>query len=283
MCRWMAYCGPPLYISDLLFDVDNSLIDQAIGRDSLRPADREVNADGFGVGYFDGTDEPGLYRTTEPAWDDSNGRDLAAHIKSPLFLAHVRSATTGAIQEANCHPFRHEKTLFVHNGEISRFPELRRELTMAVEPELFPSIQGTTDSEILFYLALSFGLGDPGESPAAAIQGIIRYVESTAKIMGVGNALDMTLGIASPDGLCIVRYATAGEPPTLYATDDPEHLLDVNPHLQDRPGFEALKAGGFRLVVSEPVGNAAEKWEEIEAGTVRTFDRSGKELNVSEL
>lgn len=280
MCRWMAYCGPPLYISDLLFDVDNSLIDQAIGRDSLHPADREVNADGFGVGYFDDTDEPGLYRTVEPAWDDYNGRDLAAHIKSPLFLAHVRSATTGAIQEANCHPFRYYKTLFVHNGEVARFTELRRDLMMLANIDLFPNIKGTTDSEVLLYLALTFGLE---HDPQTAIGLLVKYVEEIAVEHGVGNALDMTLGIASPDGLCIVRYATAGEPPTLYTTDDPEHLLDVNPHLQDRPEFEALKAGGFRLVVSEPVGNAAEKWEEIEAGTVRTFDRSGKEIDVSEL
>jgi glutamine amidotransferase len=48
--------------------------------------------------------------------------------------------------------------LFVHNGFVADWPHLRRELTMAVDPELYPYIEGSTDSEVMFYLALSFGL-----------------------------------------------------------------------------------------------------------------------------
>jgi predicted glutamine amidotransferase len=45
-----------------------------------------------------------------------NLRELAAHIESPLFLAHVRATTGTAIPQTNRHPFRHGRWLAVHSG-----------------------------------------------------------------------------------------------------------------------------------------------------------------------
>lgn len=277
MCRWLGYCGPEIAIADLVFDVDNSLIDQAIGHDSLRPADKEVNADGFGVGWYDDEPVPGLYRTIRPAWNDFNGRDLAAHVKSPMFMAHVRSATTGAVQETNCHPFRYKDVLFVHNGEIARFQELRRDLMMYIDRDLFPHIQGTTDSEVLFYLLLAFGLED---EPQRALTGAISFIERTAVDAGIGNVLDMTIGLSTTKGIFVSRYATAGDGPTLYATSNPEHLFNLNPALVSHPQSKEIEDGKFRLIVSEPIGDMASDWEQIENGESVFFDRTGREVEV---
>ena len=98
-----------------------------------------ANADGFGLGWYGLSDTPGLFRSSLPAWGDQNLRELSAQIRSPLFLAHVRAASPGMpVQQTNCHPFRHGKWLFVHNGYVADWPHLRRELTMAVDPELYP-------------------------------------------------------------------------------------------------------------------------------------------------
>src|SRR4051812_38995535 len=74
MCRWLAYYGNPIRLGDLLHDAPYSLVEQS-RRDRL--AGGFPNADGFGVGWYGGREEPGLYRNILPAWADRNLRDLA--------------------------------------------------------------------------------------------------------------------------------------------------------------------------------------------------------------
>src|SRR5215211_813754 len=83
---------------------------------------------------------------------------LAAHITSPRIFAHIRAAIGSPVQQTNCHPFRRGRFLFMHNGYIDGLSAMRRDLVLAVAPELFPEIEGTTDTELLFFLALTFGL-----------------------------------------------------------------------------------------------------------------------------
>ncbi len=104
----------------------------------------------------------GVFLSTEPAWNDRNLREIAAQLESGHVFAHIRASTGSAVQKTNCHPFRHGRRLWMHNGLIAGFPAVRRELTLAVDPLVFPEIQGSTDPEILFYLAVTFGLeADP--------------------------------------------------------------------------------------------------------------------------
>src|SRR5206468_823266 len=136
------------------------------------PQPATTNGDGFGVGWYEIGDDrtPRLYRSTHPAWNDRNLRELAAGIESPLFLAHIRASTGTAIQETNTHPFRHGRWLWMHNGLIREFPRVKRELVLAVDDSLYPSIEGTTDSEVMFYLALTFGLES---DPVAAVEQMV--------------------------------------------------------------------------------------------------------------
>src|SRR3954470_24692273 len=162
MCRWLAYRGAPIRTDELLLHPTHSIVAQSL--DSPLGAET-VNGDGFGFGWYptdtaDGT--PGVYRSIEPAWHDKNLREISAAIRSPLFFCHVRAAAGPPIQQTNCHPFTHENWLFMHNGALAQWNTIKRDVLLEIDPALFTSIKGTTDSEALFNLALTLGLtADP--------------------------------------------------------------------------------------------------------------------------
>ena len=106
-----------------------------------------------GLGWYGAGKGPAVYHSVAPAWGDANLRELAAHVESPLFLAHVRAAIGSPVQQTNCHPFRHGQWLFVHNGYIGDFHAIRRDLMLAIDPGLFADITGSTDTEVVFRLA----------------------------------------------------------------------------------------------------------------------------------
>ena len=149
--RWLADRGEPLQPSLLILDVQHSLVAQSLNS----PLGAEtVNGDGFGFGWYPadaGTDGiPATFHSIEPAWHDQNLREITRAVRSPLFFAHVRAAGGPPIQQTNCHPFRYENWLFMHNGFLADFAKVKRDLTFAIEPALYPHVRGTTDSEALF-------------------------------------------------------------------------------------------------------------------------------------
>ncbi len=251
MCRWLAYSGGPIRLQNLLFEPKDNLIDQSL---SSRSAETPTNGDGFGMGWYGKWEQPGLFRSIRPAWNDANFRDLAAHIESPLFMAHVRATSLATVQETNCHPFRYKNWLFVHNGEIFEIEKFRRELLMGIAPEYFSNIMGTTDSEVMFHLALTFGLQ---KDPLDAVAKMAGFIEKTARKYDVPETLWMTLGISDGKTLYGFRYASDGAAPTLYYSPDPEELFKLNPAARELIGTKA------RAIVSEPIGIHKEAWKEI--------------------
>ena len=175
MCRWLAYSGSPVSLEDLLFKPQNSLVVQS---KHSRLGAETTNGDGFGVGWYGTLETPGIFRSTEPAWNDRNLRELSAHSRSGRVFAHIRASTGSAVQQTNCHPFRNGRWLWMHNGSIAGFRALKRDLVLAVDPELYPDIEGSTDSELLFYLALTFGLAD---DPPTAVARAVHLVEETGR------------------------------------------------------------------------------------------------------
>jgi glutamine amidotransferase len=134
MCRWLAYTGAPVLLKDALISPAHSLIDQSL---HSRLGAEATNGDGFGIGWYDEQPEPGVFKSIEPAWNDQNLRELAGHISSGHFFAHIRAAIGSAVQQTNCHPFRHGRWLFMHNGFIGDFPAVKRDLALAVDESLY--------------------------------------------------------------------------------------------------------------------------------------------------
>lgn len=250
MCRWLAYSGAPLLLEELILKPKHSLIDQSL--ESKQGAET-TNGDGFGVGWYGEHAEPGLYKHPQPAWNDRNLADLARHITSPLFLAHVRATTGTPIQQTNCHPFRHGRWLFVHNGVIRGYDKLKRDLAFTIDPDLYPGIEGTTDSELMFNLALTFGLE---QEPFAALERMAGLVEKTGEKYSVPHPLQMTLGLSDGQRLYAVRYSSERQSRTLYHSKSMEALRQINPEAE-RFSKDA------RAIVSEPLGDVAEYWTEI--------------------
>jgi glutamine amidotransferase len=261
MCRWLAYDGDPILLEELLFKPKHSLIDQSM---SSKSAETPTNADGFGVGWYGAKSTPALYRSIRPAWNDFNLRDLAAQIEARLIVAHVRATSLATVQETNCHPFRYKNWLFVHNGEVFGIEKFRKRLVEAVADELFTSIMGTTDSEVMFYLCLTFGLRD---DPAGALLRMAQFVERVAKQHDVPESLWMTLGVTDGATLYAVRYASDAKAPTLYHTRDVEDIYRTNPELSGKFSLDA------RIIASEPTGKAREFWVEVPQNSFVTVRR----------
>lgn len=258
MCRWLAYYGNPIHPEPLLYEAENSLVAQS-RRDRL--AGGHPNADGFGLGWYGGQERPGLYRSVTPAWADPNLRELAQQIASPLFIGHVRAATGTPVEQSNCHPFRHGRWLFAHNGFVDRYLDgVRRELVLAIRPDLFPTLAGSTDSEVLFHLALTFGLE---EDPVGALERMAGFVEEVGRRHGSEAPLQMTVAVADGERLYAVRYASGPEVNSLYVSADANTVRGMYP---DNAFFQRL-SDECRVVVSEPLGDLPGVWEEIPPGT----------------
>src|SRR5918994_3703386 len=251
MCRWLAYSGSPILLEELLLKPEYSLIDQSL---HARLGVETTNGDGFGAGWYGtNTDTPAVFRSVEPAWNDRNLRELAGYVESPLFLAHIRASTGTAVQQTNCHPFRYGRWLWMHNGLIREFPRVKRELLLAVDDSLYPSIEGTTDSEAMFYLALTFGLES---DPVSAVERMIGFVEETGRKHGVEYPIQMT--VATTDGRCIwaFRYSSEGDSRSLYYTTRMDALKALYPESSELAGLSEET----RVVVSEPLGDLAGAW-----------------------
>jgi predicted glutamine amidotransferase len=253
MCRWLAYIGSPVLLEEALYKPKHSLIDQSL---HSQLGAEPTNGDGFGVGWYDGEDHPGVFRSIEPAWNDRNLRELAEHVRSPLFFAHVRASIGSSVQQTNCHPFRHGRWLWMHNGFVDGFAQVKRDLVLAIDPSLYPSLEGQTDSEILFLIALSLGLDD---GPPDAVARTIGLVEETGRRHGVEHPFQGTIAASDGERLWAFRYSSIGKSRSLFFTRNVDTLRHLDP---DREILQELSADA-RLVVSEPIGELPGAWNEV--------------------
>ncbi len=86
MCRFLGYLGPPVTLASIVLDPPHSLLRQAWAPRHQRPG--AVNADGFGVGWYDlaRRPEPARYRSARPIWGDRSFASLAGLVASGAVL-----------------------------------------------------------------------------------------------------------------------------------------------------------------------------------------------------
>ena len=257
MCRWLAYSGSPIVLEELLFGPQHSLIDQSLH--STLGAET-TNGDGFGVGWYDETPVPAVFKSIEPAWNDRNLREVTTHVRSPLVFAHIRASSGSPVQQTNCHPFRHENWLWMHNGLIRDFERVKRDLVLQVEPQLFPHIEGSTDSEVFFHLALTYGLRD---DPPAAVARAVGTIEAVGRANDVEHPIQMTVATSDGTNIWAFRYSSEGSSRSLFVSTAIDALRGLYPEneLFTRLGDET------RLIVSEPLGDLPGAWQEVPEST----------------
>jgi glutamine amidotransferase len=268
VCRWLAYSGSPILISRALYSPTQSLIDQSL---HARLGAETTNGDGFGIGWYDDKGAPGVFKSIEPAWNDQNLRELAAHVRSGHFFAHLRAAIGSAVQQTNCHPFRHDGWLFMHNGFVDAWASIKRDLVLAVDESLYPHIAGAADTEVLFYLALTLGLED---DPPEAMARMVGMVEAIGERHGVKHPFQGTIATTDGERTWVFRYSSEGKSRSLFFTRDVTTLRTLYPDAEVL--FEV--SDDARLVVSEPIGALPGAWEEVPEGTYGVIGRGEDHL-----
>lgn len=256
MCRWAAYIGAPIFLEEIVSRPGHSLIHQSHCATECKTA---INADGFGIAWYGDRDEPGLYRDVMPAWSDPNLRSLTMHVKSRLFLAHVRASTGTATSRNNCHPFAVGRWSFMHNGQVGGYDAFRRDADMLIPDALYPYRRGATDSEALFLVALADGLDD---DPKGALARAVLRFEDLSRAKGNAPHLRLTAAFSDGERLYAVRYSSDAIVPTLY--------------------HRWSETRGGRAVVSEPLESDEAGWEPVPSGTFCVFEGGTVRLEAFE-
>lgn len=254
MCRWIAYHGQPVFLEDYITKADHSLIHQSL---HAQEAKTETNGDGFGLGWYGERSEPGVYREILPAWNDCNLKSLASQIRSPLFFAHVRASTGTATSRSNCHPFAHNAWLFMHNGQIGGYQKVRRALEAMLDDDHYARRSGTTDSELLFLLALQESL----ETCAiTALQKVLKTVIGTMAEKQIKAPLRFTSCLSNGKQMIGFRCSSDGHAPSLY--------------------YRRYNNGDV-VLVSEPIDRQSDCWIEVPQDHAVHIDKG--EISLSEM
>jgi ergothioneine biosynthesis protein EgtC len=227
MCRFAIYKGPEIPIHRFVLEPEHSILKQSY--DAKEMLSGSVNADGFGIGWFNRKLDPGpaLYTSTSAIWNDPNVPRLMKRISSELIFAHVRGASDGMpVTFSNTHPFVHENFLFMHNGAIDEFRKLIfPSITSKIKADLWDHLQGNTDSEHLFGLWLSAlgrdrGNGIDLKMQVKALRETIGFLE---KLAGEKNiTMVLNLGISDGKNILATRYHFGNRKATLYYNERPK-------------------------------------------------------------
>ncbi len=210
MCRFIAYLGKPIKLEDLLYNPTNSLIKQ-----SYQAREREVplNGDGFGVGWYDKSDdlEPCVQTYITPAWSNRNLQRLSREISAPNIFAHVRAASPGlVVMDTNVHPFQYQNLMWMHNGSVAEFELIKRPLRASLPDHLYNFIQGTTDSEHAFALFLKHLEKPPFEADVIAMrEAVVKTIHELDELTnksGITAASFYNFAVTNGKELVVSRY-----------------------------------------------------------------------------
>ena len=160
----------------------------------------------------------------------------------------------------------------MHNGAIREFPLVKRELAFAVDPSLYAEIEGSTDSELFFYLALTLGLED---DPPLAVERAVGLIEETGRRHGVEHPIQMSVATTDGDSIWAFRYSSEGDSRSLFFSTEVGTLRHQYP---DNPVLHDL-SDETRLVVSEPLGDLAGAWNEVPESSYGVVQAGQDELH----
>lgn len=265
MCRFIAYLGEEsALLNEVIQNPQNSLINQSR---SAREGLTELNADGFGIGWYDHSVSgvPAIFKSIQPAWNDHNLGNLARIIRSKCFIAHVRASTVGDVNTFNCHPFNFDNLLFAHNGTIDNFTDFKRNFVRFVRNEPYKNIRGHTDSEHYFALLVSLMNNNHDLSSFNRNYGLVQKALGIVSRLQNKHAKSQVARINTvlTDGerMIAIRYIsdTQHEPNTLYISTGQQ--LQSNEHGSLMKPTETKRQAV--LVASEKLSDYVDEWTEI--------------------
>lgn len=226
-------------------------------------------------------------------------QSICANTATTAVFAHIRAASGDtAITEYNCHPFQFGRWLFMHNGSVAHFSEIRRDVLTAISDQALKLVKGTTDSEhlaALFFTYLEQSRGDAAWSTSQPLEDVKAAMEQTImKVLSIqrnvigrtgGEVAASSLNCAVTDGTQLFatrfRNHSTEHPPSLYFSTRAGPTLNRKyPGHPDKAvdGTEDVNKegsghGAHIIVASEPITYRAEDWELIEKNTCLMVSR----------
>jgi predicted glutamine amidotransferase len=218
--------------------------------------------DGTGLGWFDEHGSPHVSKQAHAAYSDRRFAREAREVCSTTVIAHVRFASTGALELRNTHPFEQDGRLFAHNGVIEDLPAL--EAYLGDELRL---VKGDTDSERFFALITREIAANAGDVQAG-ITAACGWIAANLPLFAINFVL------AGSDGLWALRYPQTH--PLYILERDPGDPLVHESSLGTRVHAEQGAALPLVVLASERM-DTDPGWKLLESGDLVHIDSA---LNV---
>ena len=327
MCRWFAYISPTeeCLLEDVLITPAHSLSKQVHAhylpklishlpgeettQSEISLRNRLNNVDGFGIAWYTPArssfisatsgPRPSLYKHSQPPTNDLNFHSICANTSTLTLFAHIRAATATAVTPINSHPFVFGRHTIMHNGVVSSFNSIRRDLLDLLDQDTFEHIKGTTDSEhmaalYMTYLSKSKGGGASSwersylvsEMKAALASAFTSIIKLQHRLLGRDNAQANSLNVCCTDGTRLIAFRFRNhvneQPPSLYYSTTAGVTLNRKyPDNHDgtpnpNASRNALEHGDHVIVASEPTTYHAEEWQTIPKNNAVLLDSEGK-------
>lgn len=325
MCRWFAYVSKDeeCLLDDVLIAPSHSLAKQVhehylpklISHDpneittehEITARNRLFNVDGFGVAWYtaaakefenDGVkaEHPALYKNAQPPLHDTNFRSICANTASKAVFAHIRAATATPVTAVNNHPFVFGRHTFMHNGVISDFIVICRDMVKLMDDDAYANIHGSTDSEhfaALYMTYLTEGKGQKSWEKQYTVKqmrdAMLKAVGTVVKLQRgrIGDKAEPnSLNLATTDGSQLVAFRFRNhaieQPPSLYYSTKAGVTLNRKyPDLPDGKENhlahkQAKEHGSHVIVASEPSTYNSKEWELIEKNHCLMVETDGK-------
>jgi predicted glutamine amidotransferase len=278
MCRFVVYQGQPITVDMLTTQPENSIIHQSF---QSRLGEEPLNGDGFGLAWYVPalTDQPAVFRSIQPAWNDLNLQQIARVTESHLVFAHVRAATGDTdVSKANCHPFTYGRFAFMHNGSVADFYKVRRDWMRELSDDAFNQIRGQTDSELLFSVFLDALKAIPkNDDLAEAIRCVIGKCEKSRIDRNISDPNFLNLAVTDGRQTVVTRFASAETMPRslFYAKGKRCFCRDETFLMEPASRTKASSEDAPSIVVaSEPLSDQ-ELWEEVPPGQLVRISEQG--------
>ncbi|OBB75311.1 ergothioneine biosynthesis protein EgtC [Mycobacterium sp. 852014-52144_SCH5372336] len=218
MCRHLGWLGEPASVASLTLEPANGLLVQSYS--PRRQKHGLMNADGWGVGFFDGA-TPRRWRSAMPMWGDTSLASVAPALRSGCIVAAVRSASIGMPIEATAAaPFTDGHWLLSHNGLVDR----------EVLP-LSASAESTNDSALLAALIFDRGLDALGDTivevAAADPNARLNILAGNGSRLVATTWGDTLSVLRRPDGVVLASEPYDDDPAWEEIPD--RHLVEVTP------------------------------------------------------
>ena len=218
--------------------------------------------DGTGLGTFDEQGDPIVAKQPLAAFEDRKFATEAREVHSHTFVAHIRFASTGAVNMKNTHPFEQHGRLFAHNGVIGDVPALEQQLGDAMA-----LVQGDTDSERYFAL-ITRAIEDTGDV-SLAIEQAAGWIAQNLPVFALNCVL------VTPRELWALRYPDTHE---LYVLERDAGGPSGDRHLEHASPWRTVRVHSAELAQSPAVVVASEKmdddpaWRALQPGELLHVD-----------